>query len=91
MDLRDSPEDGTFRREARSWLEENLVGAFSEARGAGRAGNEHEGREIRVAWERKLGSDGWIGLGWPRLEPSRRPAFYNKKLSFPPKIQKTKG
>ena len=65
MDLRDSPEDAAFRAEARGWLEENLVGAFAEARGLGRAGNEHEGREIRIAWERKLGQDGWIGIGWP--------------------------
>jgi alkylation response protein AidB-like acyl-CoA dehydrogenase len=86
MDLRDSPEDGTFRREARSWLEENLVGAFSEARGAGRAGNEHEGREIRVAWERKLGTDGWIGLGWPtewggRGAPMARQVIWNEEYS----------
>jgi len=65
MDLRDSPEDATFRTEARTWLERNLVGAFAEARGVGRAGNEHEGREIRLAWERKLGADGWTGIGWP--------------------------
>jgi alkylation response protein AidB-like acyl-CoA dehydrogenase len=65
MDLRDSPEDGAFRREARSWLDQNLVGVFADARGVGRVGSEHEGREIRVAWERKLGADGWIGLGWP--------------------------
>ena len=65
MDLRDSPEDAAFRGEARSWLERNLVGAFGEARGLGRAGNEHEGREIRIAWERRLGEDGWIGIGWP--------------------------
>jgi alkylation response protein AidB-like acyl-CoA dehydrogenase len=66
MDLRDSPEDADFRSEARSWLEQNLVGDFDAARGAGRAGSEHEGREIRLAWEQKLGADGWIGIGWPR-------------------------
>src|ERR1700678_456969 len=59
MDLHDSPGDAAFRGEARGWLEENLVGAFAGARGLGRVGNEHEGREIRVAWERKLGEDGW--------------------------------
>src|ERR1700691_2295431 len=65
MDLRDSPGDAAFREEARSWLEENLVGAFGEARGLGRAGNEHGCGEIRVLWERKLGEDGWTGIGWP--------------------------
>jgi alkylation response protein AidB-like acyl-CoA dehydrogenase len=66
MDLRDSPEDAAFRAEARSWLRENLVGDYARARGAGRAGNEHEDREIRIAWERKLGADGWTGIGWPK-------------------------
>jgi alkylation response protein AidB-like acyl-CoA dehydrogenase len=65
MDLRDSPEDAAFRSEARTWLEENLVGPFAEARGLGRMGNEHEGRDIRMAWERALGQAGWIGIGWP--------------------------
>jgi alkylation response protein AidB-like acyl-CoA dehydrogenase len=65
MDLRDSPEDADFRRAARGWLEENLVGMFADARGVGRVGSEHEGRDIRVAWEKKLGADGWIGIGWP--------------------------
>jgi alkylation response protein AidB-like acyl-CoA dehydrogenase len=66
MDLRDSPQDAAFRQEARSWLEANLVGEFAEARGLGRVGSEHLGRDIRTAWERRLGEDGWIGLGWPK-------------------------
>ncbi|MGH9019295.1 MAG: acyl-CoA dehydrogenase family protein, partial [Acidimicrobiales bacterium] len=65
MDLRDSPEDAAFRAEARRWLEENLVGPFADARGVGRVGSEHEGRDVRVAWEQRLGADGWIGIGWP--------------------------
>jgi alkylation response protein AidB-like acyl-CoA dehydrogenase len=65
MDLRDSPEDAAFRREARGWLEENLSGEFAEARGAGRAGNEHVAREMRLAWERHLGRSGWTCVGWP--------------------------
>ena len=65
MDLRDSPEDAAFRAEARSWLEENLVGDFAEARGLGRHGPQHEGREVRLAWERQLGEAGWTCVGWP--------------------------
>ena len=65
MDLHDSPEDAAFRAEARHWLETNLSGDFSHARGLGRAGLQHEGRETRLAWERKLGLDGWTCLGWP--------------------------
>jgi alkylation response protein AidB-like acyl-CoA dehydrogenase len=65
MDLHDSPEDAAFRAEARTWLEANLTGEFAEARGLGRAGLQHEGRDLRLAWERKLGAEGWTCVGWP--------------------------
>jgi alkylation response protein AidB-like acyl-CoA dehydrogenase len=65
MDLHDSPEDAAFRAEARHWLEANLSGEFAEARGLGRAGLQHEGRDLRLAWERKLGADEWTCVGWP--------------------------
>jgi len=86
MAPRDSPEDAAFRQEARSWLERNLVGAFADARGAGRAGSEHEDREIRVAWERKLGADGWTGIGWPtewggRGAPISQQVIWNEEYS----------
>ena len=66
MDLRHRPEDEAFREEVRSWLSERLVGEFAELGGAGRPGREHEGIEVRQAWERELGAAGWIGLGWPK-------------------------
>jgi alkylation response protein AidB-like acyl-CoA dehydrogenase len=65
MDLHESPEDAAFRLEARQWLEENLAGEFADARGLGRVGNEHEGRDLRVAWEHHLGRAGWTCVGWP--------------------------
>ncbi len=65
MDLHDSPEDAAFRAEARTWLEENLSGEFEKARGLGYSGSQHEEREIRLAWERHLGSAGWTCVGWP--------------------------
>jgi alkylation response protein AidB-like acyl-CoA dehydrogenase len=71
MDLRESPEDAAFRNEARTWLEANLSGEFAEARGLGRAGNEHEGRDARLAWERHLGRSGWSCVGWPKSAGGR--------------------
>jgi alkylation response protein AidB-like acyl-CoA dehydrogenase len=65
MDLHESPEDAAFRKEARAWLEANLSGDFAAARGLGRVGNEHQGRDIRLAWERRLGESGWTCVGWP--------------------------
>ncbi|MEU6712672.1 acyl-CoA dehydrogenase family protein [Nonomuraea sp. NPDC046802] len=49
----------------RVWLEEALGGEFAAARGLGGPGREHEGHELRLAWERHLGKHGWTCLGWP--------------------------
>ncbi|MEB3964254.1 acyl-CoA dehydrogenase family protein [Streptomyces kunmingensis] len=57
-------EDAVFRQEAREWLRERLGGRFSGVVGKGGAGSEHVGVGERRAWERELGSGGWIGLGW---------------------------
>ena len=66
MELRFSSEDEAFRREARGWLTDQLAGEFAVVRGRGGPGDEHELFEERAAWERALGSAGWIGIGWPR-------------------------
>jgi alkylation response protein AidB-like acyl-CoA dehydrogenase len=65
MDLRDTSEDAAFRDEVRAWLEGNLVGEFAAAGDVGGPGREHEGFEIRLAWEQLLGEAGWTCLGWP--------------------------
>jgi alkylation response protein AidB-like acyl-CoA dehydrogenase len=48
-----------------------MVGDFAELHGAGGPGLEHEGFDVRVAWERELGAAGWIGLGWPLASGGR--------------------
>ncbi|HYN34325.1 MAG TPA: acyl-CoA dehydrogenase family protein [Ilumatobacteraceae bacterium] len=57
--------DEQFRRVAREWLADHVVGAFAEFRGRGGPGDEDIGFETRVQWEQVLGDAGWIGLGWP--------------------------
>jgi len=54
--------DSAFRAGVRAWLNENLPSSLV---GAGGPGAEHELVEERIAWERKLGAAGWIGIGWP--------------------------
>jgi alkylation response protein AidB-like acyl-CoA dehydrogenase len=71
VDLRFSAEDEAFRAEVRDWLGDHLVGEFAEGRGLGGPGREHEGFEVRRAWERQLGAAGWIGLGWPEEHGGR--------------------
>ncbi len=41
MDLRYSPEDDSFRAEAREWLTDQLTGEFAIVRGRGGPGDEH--------------------------------------------------
>jgi alkylation response protein AidB-like acyl-CoA dehydrogenase len=65
MDLRDSTEDAAFREEVRTWIAENRVGEFAESGDIGGPGREHEGFEVRHAWEQVLGEAGWTCIGWP--------------------------
>ncbi|MFC1409324.1 acyl-CoA dehydrogenase family protein [Streptacidiphilus sp. N1-12] len=61
MDFCFSTEDAEFRARARGWLAERLAdgGPFADLRTA-----EGFVPDRRRAWERELGSGGWIGLGW---------------------------
>jgi alkylation response protein AidB-like acyl-CoA dehydrogenase len=76
-----SPEDEAFRREARRWLADGLTGEFSSLIGRGGPGDEHEVFEPRLAWERKMGRDGWTCLGWAR-EHGGRGATLTQQVIF---------
>jgi len=65
VDFRFSAEDEAFRAEVRDWLDAHLTGEFAELKGAGGPGREHEGFDVRLAWEKLLGEHRWIGVGWP--------------------------
>lgn len=58
----------SFRDEVAGWLAANLPASLV---GAGGPGREHEHVEERKAWERTLGRDGWIGIGWPEADGGR--------------------
>ncbi|MFI6325991.1 acyl-CoA dehydrogenase family protein [Nonomuraea sp. NPDC050556] len=70
-----------LREEARAWLESSLSGEFAHARGLGGPGREHEGHEVRHAWERHLGKAGWTCLAWP-LEYGGRAASRADLVAF---------
>ncbi len=55
-----------FRAEARRWLSGSLTGEFAALVGRGGPGDEDALFDLRLAWERKMGSEGWACLGWPR-------------------------
>jgi alkylation response protein AidB-like acyl-CoA dehydrogenase len=58
-------QDEEFRATVREWLAASLTGDFAALVGQGGPGREHEFVAERLAWERRLGQGGWIGLGWP--------------------------
>jgi alkylation response protein AidB-like acyl-CoA dehydrogenase len=74
-------EDSGFRAEVRAWLASHLVGDFASLGAAGGPGREHEGFEVRLAWEKELGKAGWIGLGWP-VEHGGRGASLMQQVIF---------
>ncbi|MBT2469652.1 acyl-CoA dehydrogenase family protein [Streptomyces sp. ISL-66] len=80
MDFSFGAEDEELRGRARSWLAEHLVGPYAQAVGLGGPGSEHEGVDVRRAWERELGRGGWIGLGWETRGPGG--AYGNQRLSL---------
>jgi len=63
--------DEEFRQTVRGWLAGNLTGEFAVLVGKGGPGREHEFVAERLAWERRLGEGGWIGLGWPVADGGR--------------------
>jgi len=64
-------EDEEFRAAVREWLAASLSGDFAALTGKGGPGREHEFVAERLAWERRLGEGGWIGLGWPAQDGGR--------------------
>ena len=53
-----------FRRDLRSWLEENVPGDLGPERTA-RLPEDERIRRLR-AWQRRLAEARWVGITWPR-------------------------
>jgi alkylation response protein AidB-like acyl-CoA dehydrogenase len=64
MKLALSREEKSFADEARTWLNEYLVGEFARCRGVGGPADD-DAWDVRIAWERKLAAGGWLGISWP--------------------------
>src|ERR1700721_1301600 len=63
MKLALSREEASFADEARTWLNEYLVGEFAQCRGGGGPADD-DAWDVRIAWERELAAGGWLGLRW---------------------------
>jgi len=62
MDFEYPLEAEALRTEARAWLAEHLTDEY-RALGTGTEFHAHDWH-VRRAWEREMGSAGWIGLSW---------------------------
>ena len=81
MDLRFTPEEDAFRKEVRTYLDELLHGEFAVIRGRGGPGDEHAFFDERLAWERRLGADGWTCVGLADRVRRSRPARSTSRSS----------
>jgi alkylation response protein AidB-like acyl-CoA dehydrogenase len=77
----ESAADVAFRHEVRDWLHTNLAGEFTEVRGHGGPGREHEMFEQRLAWNKHLAAAGWTCLGWP-VQHGGRGVTTNQQVIF---------
>ena len=80
MDFADTPAEAAFRAEVRSWLAEHLTGEFAEL-GPGGGPADETGWDVRLAWEKVLGADRWVGLSWP-TEYGGRGADLSQQIIF---------
>ncbi len=75
--------DEQFRLEVRGWLTSALASAeFACLVGKGGTGRAHEFVAERMAWERRLGADGWIGLGWPEADGGRGLPWHRQVIFY---------
>src|SRR5690348_14953673 len=65
VDLNDSPEQGAYREQVRTWLEEHRAQA-PVLRGEGALTDEDEIIAARRAWQGKLAEAGLAGVTWPK-------------------------
>ncbi len=71
MDLEFTKQDQVFREAVQAWLQESLTGEFAVLKGRGGPGDEHALFAERLAWEQKMGAEGWKCLGWPESAGGR--------------------
>ena len=59
MDLNYTAEDVAFRKQVRTWLEQNMP-------------RQIRNLDERKAWHRRLYEGGYLGMGWPRRSTAAR-------------------
>ena len=60
MDIKFSPEEESFRQQARAWLETN------KPKDPPPENDLRKRREYDLAWQRRMYDGGWAGISWPK-------------------------
>ena len=80
MEFSKSNQEESFAEEVRTWLEEHLVGEFSELRNRGGTGREDIPIEILLEWEKELAEGGWLGLDFPEELGGRNCSLFEQVI-----------
>ncbi len=70
-----------FRAEFRQWLDNNLPEEIKVDDAADqRVAPDRETLEKRVAWQKKMHGDGWVGISWPKQYGGRGADFMQQVI-----------
>ncbi len=75
MDLTLSDSEHEFRDEVRSWLSENHPGPAPD-------GDDSAKFEFQRDWQRKMHSDGWAGVAWPKEYGGRGASLLEQTIFY---------
>ena len=64
MDFRDTPEEASFRKEIREWLETNIPAEWDRSQLSLIPPEDRV--EMLRDWQRRLHEGGWAGISWPK-------------------------
>ena len=80
MEFSRNSQEESFAEEVRTWLEEHLVGEFSDLRNRGGTGQEDIPVEILLEWEKELATGGWLGLDFPEELGGRNCSLFEQVI-----------
>lgn len=86
MDFHFTPEEESFRRELRAWLEANLPSDYDPEEFAWGMSADERFR-FHMAWHKQMHEGGWVGVHWPK-EYGGRGATLLEQLIFHQELER---
>jgi alkylation response protein AidB-like acyl-CoA dehydrogenase len=88
MQLKDTPEQSTFRNEVKDWIAENLPKDWEKFADS-QTENTDQWMTFLKEWQHRLNDAGWAGLSWP-TEYGGRGASLDQQLIFTEEMAKAR-